>query len=108
MFIDTRITPTTRAPAERNVRRDEDARSSTFRSSGARTIFLNSCSINISSLRDEELCRTSTSAQISSGKQELARLFHWRPAGPAPIVTHLRRSGELIRFYHALTGMAIY
>src|SRR3989442_12181118 len=42
--------PTTRAPAERNVRRDKYARSITFRSSGARTIFLNLGSINISSL----------------------------------------------------------
>ena len=55
MFIDPAIKPTTRAPAERNVCGDEYARSATFRSSGAKRIFLNLHSINISSLWDEEL-----------------------------------------------------
>ena len=34
---------------------DEYPRFAMFRSSGARAIFLNLCSINISTLRDEEL-----------------------------------------------------
>ena len=40
MFIDIPINPITRAPAERNVRHDEYARSATFRSYGARRMFL--------------------------------------------------------------------
>src|SRR5713226_3963655 len=71
MFIDPAVNPTTRAPAERNVCDDEYARSATFRSSGARRIFLNLCSINISSLRDEELCRRSTSSHISQKNKKL-------------------------------------
>src|SRR2546425_1679709 len=53
---------------------DEYARSATFRSSGARRIFLNLRSVNISSLRDEELYITRTSL-ISLEKQEVDRLL---------------------------------
>src|SRR2546421_71269 len=48
-----------------------NARSAMFRSSGARRIFLNLYSINISSLWDEELCRTLTSSYITPEKQTL-------------------------------------
>src|SRR2546425_10728762 len=54
---------------------DEYARSAPFRSSGARRIFLNLRSINIWSLRDEELYITRTSSQISAEKQEVDRLL---------------------------------
>src|SRR5229473_5590436 len=45
-----------------------------FRSSGARRIFLNLCSLNISSLWDEELCRTSTSSQFHPCKSLAIKL----------------------------------
>src|SRR5256885_16473215 len=48
-----------------------NARLAMFRSSGARRIFLNLYSINISSLWDEELCRTLTSSYITPEKQTL-------------------------------------
>ena len=75
MFIDTGYDPSIRAPAERNVRPDEYGRSAMFRSSGARRIFLNLYSINISSLWDEELCRTLTSSYIPPEKQTLLVCF---------------------------------
>ena len=56
MFIDPANYPKIRAPEERNVCGDEYERSATFRSSGAERIFFRSLrSINITSLRDEEL-----------------------------------------------------
>ena len=71
MFIDIAVNPTTRAPEERNVSGDKYSRSATFRSSGAAKIFCSLPSINIPSLRDEELAR-----EISSRKQELEDLLH--------------------------------
>ena len=55
MFIDPHTNPTIRAPEERNVCDDEYAEWTTFRSSGAKSIFWSLSSIDISSLRDEEV-----------------------------------------------------
>ena len=72
MFIDPALIPRLALQEERNVCGDEYARSATFRSSGARKIFLNLRSINISSLRDESYTQRRTSSQISSKNKKLS------------------------------------
>ena len=76
MFIDARMSLRPALQRSAMFCKSNAAGLATFRSSGARRIFLNLCSINISSLRDEELSRTSASSQISPEKQEVVGLLH--------------------------------
>jgi hypothetical protein len=73
MFIDTRRTYDSRSSGAQ-CRLDEYARSATFRSSGARTIFLNFSSIDISSLRDEEL-QPNVAIVANLGRKTRSRWF---------------------------------
>ena len=97
-----------------------NARSAMFRSSGARRIFLNLYSINISSLWDEELCRTLTSSYITpekqtllvcckgQQKQEQSTKFKvlsskYKDLNPRPSLEHsrLQRAGAAQQFLHS-------
>ncbi|MCA1837398.1 MAG: hypothetical protein LC674_01015 [Actinobacteria bacterium] len=81
--LEMRIITFEARPAERNVFGAMNMRFPTFRSYGARRIFLNLCSIDISSLRDEELYRTSNVITNLVRKQELEALL--RSAAAAAI-----------------------